>query len=262
MIGSSRRAIIVQDRDRELLRELAVLRVIDRDQAKQVAGFNSTTRANARLLALHRAGLLKRFFLGTVGGARKALYAASPKGAALVGVPCRGPRRSENETLLTDFFTTHQLATNDVLLAARRGLQSEGSGKFIRWETFNEPLVKAIPLIPDGYVEVRHGSNTFAAFLEVDLGHETKAVWRKKVEHYVRYALLGEFPKRFRHPRFRVLVVAPSDRRVLSLRGATAEVTEKIFFFATLAAIRQKGFWASVWQRPRNPDFVALMENI
>jgi len=36
----------------------------DREQAKPLLEFGSTTRANARLLALARAGLLKRFFLG------------------------------------------------------------------------------------------------------------------------------------------------------------------------------------------------------
>jgi FlaA1/EpsC-like NDP-sugar epimerase len=44
------------------------MRVVDREQAKIVAAFGSTTRANARLLALTRAGLLRRFFLGTRGG--------------------------------------------------------------------------------------------------------------------------------------------------------------------------------------------------
>ena len=93
MTGNDRQGIVIQDRDRHLLRELSVMRVIDREQAKHVAGFGSTTRANCRLLALSRAGLLRRMFLGTVGGARKALYSLSAEGAKLVGVPMRGPRR-------------------------------------------------------------------------------------------------------------------------------------------------------------------------
>ena len=43
------RPMIVQTRDLHLLRELSVMRVIDREQAKVVAGFTSTTRANTRL---------------------------------------------------------------------------------------------------------------------------------------------------------------------------------------------------------------------
>jgi hypothetical protein len=82
---------MIQPRDLDLLRELAVMRVADREQVKVAAGFGSTTRVNTRLLALTRAGLLRRFFLGS-GGGRKALYALSIKGAQMIQLPCRGPR--------------------------------------------------------------------------------------------------------------------------------------------------------------------------
>src|ERR1700722_10758234 len=91
--GNERRAIVLQARDRELLKELSILRVMDSEQAKLVGGFHSTTRANTRLLALTRAGVLRRFFLGTSGGGQKALYALSREGARIVDVPFRGPRR-------------------------------------------------------------------------------------------------------------------------------------------------------------------------
>src|SRR3954470_23100049 len=113
-MSGNNHAIIVQDRDRHLLAELAVMRVIDREQAKCIASFGSTARANSRLLALTRTGFLRRFFLGTVGGARKSLYALSPKGAALVQVPFRGPRRGSDQTLAADFFVAHQLEINKI----------------------------------------------------------------------------------------------------------------------------------------------------
>src|ERR1039457_4355339 len=98
-----RRGLIVQPRDLELLWALSVMRVADREQLKIAAGFGSTTRINTRLLALVRAGLLRRFFLGS-GGGRKALYALSMKGAYLVGVPYRGPRRRQDEVLVADYY--------------------------------------------------------------------------------------------------------------------------------------------------------------
>src|SRR5713101_7179496 len=79
--GNKPRGVVVQARDRRLLEELAVMRITDREQAKIVAGFGSTTRVNARLLALTRAGLLQRFFLGTNFAGRKAIYSLSRKGA-------------------------------------------------------------------------------------------------------------------------------------------------------------------------------------
>src|SRR5260221_11970455 len=96
MNGNEHDGLVIQERDRHLLQELAVMRVIDREQVKTVAGFGSTTRANSRLLALTSAGLLRRFFLGTTGAGQKALYALSPKGAQLVGVPLRAPRRRKD----------------------------------------------------------------------------------------------------------------------------------------------------------------------
>src|SRR5215813_8392134 len=114
MSGNNRRRLVLQERDRHLLRELAVMRIIDREQAKRVAGFGSTTQVNARLLLLTRAGLLRRFFLGTKSGGLKAIYSLSKAGAALVQVPLRGPKRRNGELVVADFFAAHQLAINEI----------------------------------------------------------------------------------------------------------------------------------------------------
>ena len=84
MTGSKQTGLVIQRRDKHLLSELSVMRIIDREQAKLVAGFGSTTRANARLLALTKAGLLSRFFVGSIAYGRKAVYSLSAKGCALV----------------------------------------------------------------------------------------------------------------------------------------------------------------------------------
>lgn len=249
MTGNNK-GIILQDRDRYLLRELSVMRVIDREQAKCVAGFRSTTRANNRLLLLTRAGFLRRFFFGTVGGARKALYAQSPKGAALAEVPYRGPRRASDQTLAADFFVTHQLWINQVYCFLKFHQIPVADARFVRWLSFYEPLLSGIPLIPDGYAEVVTPTKTLAMFLEVDLGHESRSVWQKKVQAYLRYAVSGSFAGQFNQPQFRTIVVTNSERRMNSLRAATAALTEKIFWFTTLDAISGDGFWSPIWWRP------------
>ena len=66
MLGNNTCTIILTSRDRLLLKEIAIGKVIDREQAKRIAGFKSTTRANDRLLKLTRAGLLRRFFIGPI----------------------------------------------------------------------------------------------------------------------------------------------------------------------------------------------------
>jgi hypothetical protein len=248
------RGFIVQPRDLMLLRELAVLRVADCGQIKVVAGFGSTGRANTRLLQLVRAGLLRRFFLGS-GGGRKALYALSQKGAHLADVPYRGPRRGKDEVLVADYFIGHQLAVNRVYCALKFGSLPVGLS-FVRWITFEAPFTSSLGLIPDGYVEFRTSTRTIACFLEVDLGHESLAIWEKKVKNYLSLALSGDFKKRFGHDQFRVLVLANSMRRLQSIRKAVRPVTEKVLWFATL----DSDFFASVWLRPVGETPTSLIE--
>ncbi|HVB35583.1 MAG TPA: replication-relaxation family protein [Patescibacteria group bacterium] len=256
-----RRGLVLQARDFTVLHESATLRVADREQLKVAAGFNSTTRVNTRLLALARAGLLRRFFLGS-GGGRKALYALAPKGAQMIGVPCRGPRRPQNATLVADFFIEHQLRVNDLYCALKFGAIPFPDIRFVNWIAFHEPLTAALRLIPDGYVELSTSDGIDGSFLEVDLGHEGLPIWKEKARNYLQLALSGEYERLFRHPRFRVLVLLNSERRLQSVRAAVAQITEKVFWFATLDAVKGEKFFASVWQRPTGEAYQPLFKEI
>src|SRR5216684_365468 len=136
MTGNNRRGLVIQDRDRCLLRELSIMRIVDREQAKGVASFGSTTQVNARLLRLTRSGLLRRFFLGTKGGGQKALYTPSALGAKLVDVPFRGLRRRSDEVLIADFFVVHQLAINEVYYNLKFRPIPVPEARFEKWMTF------------------------------------------------------------------------------------------------------------------------------
>ncbi len=236
------------------------MRVIDREQAKTVAGFRSTTRANARLLRLTREGLLRRFFLGTSGGGKKALYALSAKGAQLVDVPQRGPRRRKDESLATDFFVQHQLVVNQMYCALKyRAIPVKGV-TFRRWLAFHQPLTPALRLIPDGYTVLATPAGVVTIFLEVDLGNESLGVWKEKVRNYMQFALSGECERQFGQSRFRVLVFANSERRLLSIRKVVAAMTDKIFWFASLPSVTRDGFFAPVWIRPTGDKALPLIQ--
>jgi hypothetical protein len=240
--------MLIQPRDLTILSELATMRVADREQLKAACRFGSITRVNARLLTLTRAGLLRRFFLGQ-GAGRRALYALSEKGAHLIDVPLRGPRRRQNETLVADYFVGHQLEVNAIYCALKFGRMPARNVTFRHWLAFHETVAPSLRLIPDGYVELAAPSGIIAAFLEVDLGHESLTVWKEKIRQYLQLAVTGEFAQRFGQSRFRVLVLANSARRLRSIRGTVAAMTEKIFWFATLEAVRHD-FFAPVWLRP------------
>jgi hypothetical protein len=250
--------LVLQQRDRDFLRELATLRVIDHEQAKPVAGFGSTSRANKRLLKLTRAGLLHRFFLGS-GGGRKALYSLSQKGAQLVGVSFRGIHRPQGAVLMADFFLEHQLQLNALLIALKFGKIPQRGVTLHRSMTFSEPVTPALRLIPDGYVEFISPQGIVAAFIEVDLGNEGLKVWREKTRKYVDLAISGTYRRIFGRDRYRVLVIANSMRRTESLRKAISAVTDKIFRFATIDDARTR-FFEPVWRKPASDQPERLIE--
>ncbi|MBV9762075.1 MAG: replication-relaxation family protein [Acidobacteriaceae bacterium] len=247
----------MQERDVHLLRELGVMRVVDREQAKMIGPFGSTTRANARLLALTEARYLRRFFWGTVGGAKKVIYALAPCGAEIAGVPNRGPRRSRDQVLAADFFSLHQLQVNEVYGSIKYRPLPEGV-TFIRWLSFHESL-PGTTLIPDGYAEVDHAEKLISFFIEVDLGNENRTVWQGKVRSYLSYGASGSFTREFENAQFRTLTVTNSESRLTSLRTATAALTEKIFRFTTEERIKREGFWGRIWQKPKGDEREALI---
>src|SRR6266536_1586912 len=104
MTGTSSTGLVLQERDRHLLSELATMRIIDREMSKAVGGFRSTRRANTRLLQLTRAGVLRRFFIGSIAHGRKAVYTLSPKGTELVAARLGGISRPAGRLVVGDAF--------------------------------------------------------------------------------------------------------------------------------------------------------------
>jgi len=251
MTGNNRTTMtVIQERDRRLMRELAVMRVMDREQARRVAGFGSASRTNRRLRKLTEAKLLHRYFLGAEGAGRKALYGLSRKGALLVDVPYRGLQRRHDEAIVTDLYVHHQLMVNEIYCSLKYGTIPIPDVAFASWTTFSQPLTPGLRLIPDGYVVFKTPRGHVPAFLEVDRGAETLATWKEKVGNYLSLAVSGVFERLFHEQRFRVFVIANSERRMLSIRKTVASITPKIFWFATFPATQAQGFFAPIWLRP------------
>lgn len=248
MTGNKPSGIILTDRDRLLLRELGTLRLIDREQARVIGGFRSVTRVNTRLLSLNRAGLLRKFFYGTIAGGRKAIYSLAPKGAALTDSPS-GLQRSPGKTLVGDLFVEHQLHLNEIYLLLRYG-KLPAATRVRTWRTFSQQISPTVPLIPDAYVELETMQGIRSCFVEVDLGTEPQRIWTQKTTRYLHLALSGEFTRIFHQPQFRVLVIANSLRRLDSIRQTVSKSTDKMFWFSTFEMIQREGFWSTVWFRP------------
>jgi hypothetical protein len=259
MSGNNKRAMVLQKRDLDFFKILGTTaRLVDREQAMRFAGFTSRTRANERLLKLTANGLLRRYFLGTFKGGSKALYTLSEKGAHIAEVENRPVIRNKEALLVGDPFVNHQLAINDVHIAARFSIPQ--NCKFIRFVAFQKPLTKALALIPDGYFEIETPSGSIPAFIEVDLGTESLKVWSKKIALYLHLAISGTFEKIFGREQFRVLVLAPSERRLRTIQKTVLKQTQKIFWLSTLEQIKRDGFWQAVWLRPNKDQKLSLLE--
>jgi Replication-relaxation len=259
MAGNRRKTgLILQERDRRLLRELATMRIIDRELAKVAAAFGSTTRTNTRLLKLTRAGLLHRFFVGTIAGGRKAIYTLSKEGGRLAGTEYRRISRSHGKTLVGDLYVDHQMHINEVYCAVKFRPLPEVC-RFIGWRDLHEPLTNNSRLIPDGYFELATPGGTRPMFLEVDLGHQAMKVWQQKTRGYLQLALSGDFARIFRQAQFRVLVITTSPRRLAMIRSVIAKQTDKIFWLSDFQTINRAGFWSALWLRPTGDQPLPLL---
>lgn len=250
--------VVLQQRDRQLLSELATMRITDRELTKLVAGFRSTTRANTRLLKLTRAGFLNRFFVGTISAGLKAVYTLSPKAGALIGIEYRRISRSHGRTLVGDLFVDHQMRVNDVYTTVKH-LPLPAGARFIRWCAFHEPISRTSRLVPDGYFEIQTAAGVRPMFLEVDLGHQAMRVWEQKARAYLQLAVSGNFPRLFRQPQFRVIVITTSPRRLAHVRAVIAKQTDKVFWLSDFESINRAGFWSAVWLRPTSDQPVSLI---
>lgn len=247
MTGSNVHRIVVTDRDRQLLVHLGEAKLLDREQIERLLGFSSSNRANDRLFRLQAAGLLRRFYLGTMAGGRKAIYSISQKGAGVVGLESFWKfQRAENELLVGEAFIEHQLAVNWCWISSRFGPDFN----LIRFLRFDQPIAPSLLLVPDAYLELEVSGVIYPIFLEVDLGTESSRVWDKKVELYLKLATLGEFQRRFHQTRFKIAVVCTSERRLQSLRRIVCKQTAKLFYFSLLETTNREGFVAAHWLRP------------
>ena len=164
--------------------------------------------------------------MGTKAGGHRYLYARTRAGAAAVDGEHRSPP-GNSPIVAGQPLLEHQLRLNELFLALREPAPADvqASG----WRTFRQPPVPAVAsLIPDAYVEVRHGTVVRALFVEMDLATEPLRTWTRKTERYVALARSGEFPSVFANAQFGVLVVAPSRRRLETIRWTIAATTSKL----------------------------------
>jgi hypothetical protein len=242
-----------------LLRTIATLRVVDREAASVIGPFGSATRANTRLHTLVRAGLLTRLAVGTSAGGHKYLYALTRQGAHVADVPYRPAPWTRDTLLAGSIGLEHQLRLNALYLLLMHQPHPHDKTQVQTWRTFAQPLPQSTGLVPDAYFELETAAGVRAWFVEIDRGTESQRVWKRKVERYVQFAMSEAFATFSSAGQFGVLVIAPSDRRVKSLRHSIARTTTKLFWLAAYHTLTPEGFWSASWWRPTGDSLHTLI---
>lgn len=190
------------ERDVRLLKDLALSRVLSRDQLLKLGYFESVNRCNRTMARLAGAGYM---LVLETPFQRQRLYSASREAAEIVGA--RTARYLTNRKL-TPRFLVHALAVTEVRAALlRRGASSWRFEAQLRHSfTYHG---KTLEVRPDG-MSLSEGKPTL---LEVDLGHCSSGKFRAKVAAYRAYALSGAFERAYSAPEIAVLTVTTGSLR-------------------------------------------------
>lgn len=197
------------DRDRAFLTDLGLHHVMTRAQVVGLGYFTSTSRANARLLQLRQARLLRRIEPSALIAAREHLYA--------VGRPAEAVLDTRVARLLaarsfTPRFIDHALATVNLRIALKRlGMTRWWAEPQVRhtYEVRVGASVRTEDFRPDGLALI----GGLFAYVEVDRGNASRARIAAKFTSYRAYHERGLFAATFGAPSFAVLIATTGRLR-------------------------------------------------
>ena len=228
----------LSERDREVVRTVARLRLISGKQLERLFFTESPSPSSAaRLARLRLARLVKLGVVARlerrVGGVRAGsaghVYTATPDGQRLVAF-WRGEGIGRPRALYEPgaAYLAHTLAAAEVLVALK---EAERAGRLELlahqgepdcWRQYVGSYGRATTLRPDAYVQVAVDDFEEHAFIEVDRGTVGRLALRRKHDAYLAYyrsgreqAALGLMP--------RVIWLADTPQRIRLLEDVAAE---------------------------------------
>lgn len=228
----------LEARDRTLLREAFLSKVIGRNHLIALGHFSSVGRCNARLLALKRGGYLA--VRDQISGVdlRAPLYACTRRSVRLVAEDL-GLGIEEALALYiarqSDLSLRHALRCTELRLIAERDLSSGSHPRLLTWapevlchHEFIGPSGTRVTVKPDALAVLEWRGTNPHLFLEIDLGHVSLPNFREKIARYRAYAQSGAFADAYGVAHFLVLTVTTDERRLASL-VETADTPNYLF---------------------------------
>lgn len=249
----------IQERDRRMVRDVFLHRVVRRDDLIGLGHFNSVPRCNQRLSQLVSAKWLRR--IDRVNGllVGQGVYAPGPAATGFLMEELdvameeakkqsrspEGPLLIEHALRVLDF---RQQLTSEV---QRAGLDSvewlcepeclhEFQSKRSNVGTWTKTLVK-----PDAYFLLETPSHRLDCFLEADLGHVALPRFAEKLRTYDRYVESGAFRDAYRAEGFCVLTVTVGERRLSNLAALPTKRCRHLL--TTWARLERAGILRDSW---------------
>ena len=227
----------LSERERELVRELAKLRLMTHAQlttllgtAQTVGGFRTARRILGRLTDSGVLARLERRIGGVRRGSAGYVYYLGPAGQRLVAYwEGRGLTRGRFRPEPGGRYVRHRLAVSDLYIQAREAgrqglldlLAFEAEPDC--WRTLMDGFGGQTLLKPDAFVRVGVGAYEDRYLVEVDLGTESRSVVARKLRTYLDYFNSGtEQQAHGVYPR--VLLLTNSESR----RAALVEVCSRL----------------------------------
>jgi hypothetical protein len=230
--------------------------------------FQTRQRCNRRLQKLYSQHYLDRHYFYTqqsLSGSQDALYSVGKRGVDVVTLKKSIPREQvqrarqkfaqQLKSYSILFTLAHIKANTKVRLAVEKAFENCQSAEIITWipERLLEQRFKAddkrLKLRPDGFMQYKSRDKIFNAFIEVDMGSQSKKQLQDKVRRYLAFSETDLPYKEFGSPWFRVLVISKSERRSVEIKKALESITDKIFWLTDFSKL--EGDWLSkqIWQR-------------
>jgi hypothetical protein len=253
--------IHLTERDRALLYDLYHFRFLP--TALVVARhFGSATRGRNRLKLLFHHGYVDRHFLPTAGpGTGEAIYGLGPAAtselATTYGLEPADVKRRRKP--VEPFFIAHELEI--ARFRIRVGELGAPLGVGTTDWTEGSAATLRLPggrLTPDAIGWVRTRKARFAFALEVDRGTMTVGRVRAKFDRYAEAAASGALGALLDARRFRLLVIASSTKRLISLERAAREARATNVWLAPSEVVATDFLLEPRWLRPGKPGHLPL----
>ncbi len=236
------------ERDKKIILTLYEQRYLRLDQLQRLF-FTSPFGARKRLKILYEKGFVDRLRPWVRRGSAQYVYFLSKLGTRFVAVQkgiaqnnFKWKRKQLKDQVI---FLEHILATNDVYVALKQLEKEDGRYKLLEWVSereFRSRFWDIKGILPDAFFKLGLHERAiedflyYDFFLEMDMGTMRLKRIKDKVEDYLNFYLSGSYKSSF-HFYPTVLVVAPSELRLKTLKDTTEEVlkgcSEVNFLFAT-----------------------------